>query len=288
MKHQHVQLASKRNFIRIMALVAMLAVMVCGMVLAINAQDVAVSVSFTNDTGITFDDVTNRWVKTYDGKTAIDASSVTVVVNGQSIKATSAAFDSANVADATGIIVTYQVGEATKTVVLPAAIKPITLSWNGEGSASVTYNPDGTYANVSVSTDATLVGVLSGQTVGFDASDVSFTVNGLQNTVVFADVTLNGADAANYVVDPLKVNVTVNKMVIDTITWSGLGEYTWGDDLSGIKAVGNGNVTLNVTATISGNTCTLVATAPNGLYEVTASNATQTITLANQIGRAHV
>ena len=63
MKHQQIQLASKRNFIRIMAIVAMLAVMVCGMVLAVSAADVAESVAFTNDSGITFDAVTNRWVK---------------------------------------------------------------------------------------------------------------------------------------------------------------------------------------------------------------------------------
>ena len=283
MKHQHVQLASKRNFIRIMALVAMLAVMVCGMILVVNAQDVAASVSFTNDSGITFDSVTNRWVKTYDGKTEIDASKVTVMVGNESVEVLSAAFDNANVADATGITVVYKVGEATKTVILPAAIKPITLSWDGVGTANVTYNPAGTYANVAVSTNANLVGVINGQNVGFNASDVTFVANGLQNTVVFADVTLTGADAANYVVDPLKVNVTVNKIAIDTITWTGLdADYTYGDDLSGIKAVGNGNIAMIVTITTNGNNCTLVATAPNGLYEVTATNATQTITLANQ------
>ena len=285
MKHQHVQLANKRNFIRIMALVAMLAVMVCGMILAVNAQDVAASVSFTNDSGITFDAVTNRWVKTYDGETVIDATKVTVVVDGKSVEVVSAEFDSANVADATGITVVYKVGEATKTVILPATIKPITLSWNGEGAANVTYDPaNNTFANIAVTTNGvSLNGVISGQDVSFEQPKVNFTVNGLQNTVAFADVTLKGADAANYVVDPLKVNVTVNKIAIDTITWTGLdANYTYGDDLSGIKAVGNGNVTMNVTATISGNTCTLVATAPNALYEVTATNTTETITLANQ------
>ena len=73
MKHQQIQLACKRNVIRLVALVAMLAVMACGMILSISAANVAESVTFATDSGIEFDSQTNRWVKTYDGQTVLKA-----------------------------------------------------------------------------------------------------------------------------------------------------------------------------------------------------------------------
>ena len=125
MKHQQIQLACKRNVIRLVALVAMLAVMACGMILSISAANVAESVTFATDSGIEFDSQTNRWVKTYDGQTAIDPGKVIVKVNNAPVTVEKAEFDSANVADVTCITVTYDGG---KTLTLPAAIKPLTLT----------------------------------------------------------------------------------------------------------------------------------------------------------------
>ena len=284
MKHQQIQLACKRNVIRLVALVAMLAVMACGMILSISAANVAESVTFATDSGIEFDSQTNRWVKTYDGQTAIDPGKVIVKVNNAPVTVEKAEFDSANVADVTCITVTYDGG---KTLTLPAAIKPLTLTWEGTGTASVVYNTaSSSYTDIAVDTaNVSLKGVLNNQEVTFGQTKVSFVVNGLENVVAYANVVLTGKDAANYTVDPLKVNVTVAPIAIDSITWEGLkSSYTFGDDLTGIKALGNGTIPMIITVTDdSANGCKLVASAPNGLYTVTATNTTQEITFQKKV-----
>ena len=277
MRHQQIQLASKRNFIRLMALVAMLAVMVCGMVIMASAADAVESVTFEGS-NVALEN--GYWVKTYDGT---DAVTGTVKVNGQ---AATAVFDSANVAEARHITVTYDNG---KTIVVPAKIKQATLTWNADGAASVDYNANGEYINVAVTTVPAanaLVGVVSGETVSFDNQvTVSFETDGVGATVAYAQVTLTSAQAANYTVESLKVNVTVNPIAINTITWEGIaGPFTYGDDLSGIKALGNGTIPMvvNVQSNAAGS-CTLVATAPSSIYKIADGvNATQTITIANK------
>ena len=284
MKHQQIQLACKRNVIRLVALVAMLAVMACGMILSISAANVAESVTFATDSGIEFDSQTNRWVKTYDGQTAIDPGKVIVKVNNAPVTVEKAEFDSANVADVTCITVTYDGG---KTLTLPAAIKPLTLTWEGTGTASVVYNTaSSSYTDIAVDTaNVSLKGVINNQEVTFGQTKVSFVVNGLENVVAYANVVLTGKDAANYTVDPLKVNVTVAPIAIDSITWEGLkSSYTFGDDLTGIKALGNGTIPMIITVTDdSADGCKLVASAPNGLYTVTATNTTQEITFQKKV-----
>ena len=284
MKHQQIQLACKRNVIRLVALVAMLAVMACGMILSISAANVAESVTFATDSGIEFDSQTNRWVKTYDGQTAIDPGKVIVKVNNAPVTVEKAEFDSANVADVTCITVTYDGG---KTLTLPAAIKPLTLTWKGTATASVVYNTaSSSYTDIAVDTaNVSLKGVINNQEVTFGQTKVSFVVNGLENVVAYANVVLTGKDAANYTVDPLKVNVTVAPIAIDSITWEGLkSSYTFGDDLTGIKALGNGTIPMIITVTDdSADGCKLVASAPNGLYTVTATNTTQEITFQKKV-----
>ena len=285
MKHQQIQLASKQNVIRLVALVAMLAVMVCGMVISISAASAPETVTFAVDSGIEFDSVTNRWVKTYDGETEINPSQVTVKVNNTPVNVEAAAFDSANVEDATRITITYDGG---KTLVLPAAINRLTLTWVGQGTASVDYDATGSYSNVAVdTTGVSLSGVIGTQNVSFDSGNVkvSFVAQNPGATVEYADVALTGTDAANYAIDPLKVNVTVNQIVIDTITWVGTdGPFTFGDDLTGIRALGNGTIPMVLTVTnATANGCTFVASAPNALYNVTATNTTATIAIANKV-----
>ena len=284
MKHQQIKLASKHNVIRLVALVAMLAVMACGMILSISAANVAESVTFTTDSGIEFDSRTNRWVKTYDGETEIDPSKVIVKINNAPVTVEKAEFDSANVADVTCITVTYDGG---KTLTLPATIKPLTLTWEGTGTAVVGYNAaSNSYADIAVDTaNVSLKGMLNNQEVSFGSTKVSFVAEEPGTVVAYANVVLTGKDAGNYAVDPLKVNVTVNKIAIDTITWVGAdGSFTYGDDLTGIKALGNGTIPMIITVTdATANGCTLVASAPNGLYTVTATDVSKTLTFANKV-----
>ena len=75
MKHQQIQLASKRNFIRVAALVVMLVLMVCCTVILTTAEPVPESFVGSHDyipgeTGFRLGE-NGKWVKTYDGTTGI-------------------------------------------------------------------------------------------------------------------------------------------------------------------------------------------------------------------------
>ena len=276
MKHQQIQLASKRNFIRIMALVAMLAVMVCGMIIAVNA-DAVESVTFEGS-NVTLEN--GYWVKNYDGNANVTG---TVKVNGE---AATAVFNSANVNAASAITVTYAGGE----IVVPAKIKPAQLTWANDASVSVVYNPvSNVYADVAVTLPA-LNGVIGNDSVAAEAAEytVSFsaTTVGANVTYTYVDVALNNA---NYTVAPLKVNADVTPVVIESIAWNGIAPFTYGDDLSGIKAIGTyagGTVELsieNLAAAVNAGDYTLVATAPNALYVINSGvSNTQNITIAKK------
>ena len=261
MKHQQIQLASKRNVIRLVALVAMLAVMACGMILSISAADAVESVTFAAESGIEFDSQTNLWVKTYDGQTEINPVLMSVKVNNTTVTVEKAEFDSANVADVTCITVTYDGG---KTLVLPAAIKPAELTWGGAATVTVTYNAteakDG-YANKAVNVENVTLKDANGTDVAFKAPSVSFVAQDVvkvgDGVYAYAQVELETPNS-NYVVAPLKVQVVVNPIAIETITWVGVeGPFTYGDDLTGIKALGNGSIPMVVTATATANACCL-------------------------------
>ena len=276
MKHQQIQLASKRNFIRIMALVAMLAVMVCGMIIAVNA-DAVESVTFEGS-NVTLEN--GYWVKTYDGNANVTG---TVKVNGE---AATAVFNSADVNAATSITVTYAGGE----IVVPAKIKAAQLTWANDAAVSVVYNPaSNVYADVAVTLPA-LNGVIGNDTVAAEVANytVSFSAStvGTNITSTYVNVTLNNA---NYTVAPLKVNATVTPVVIESIAWEGIASFTYGDDLSGIKAIGTyagGTVELsieNLASAVNAGNYTLVATAPNALYVINDGvTATQNITIAKK------
>ena len=288
MKHQQIQLASKRNFIRIMALVAMLTVMVCGMILAVNAADEVETVVITGD-GISFEN--GRWVKTYDKTDAVDAT-VTVKVGGQELPAT-AKFDSINVGK-TSITVTYAGGQK---LVVPAKIEPAVLTWadDYQATASVTYNPKavgGKYENISIDTPD----IAKLQKGDFDVSidtnvqhEISFVKNGVGAAEAYVNVVLAGDDMANCVVEPLKVNVTVTPIVINSVTWQNVAPFTYGDNAwLNIKAIGNyagGTVELvvaNLANIVNAGDYTLTAVVPGAVSEFYTLNVanTQSITIA--------
>ena len=291
MKHQQIQLASKRNFIRIMALVAMLTVMVCGMILAVNAAD-EVETVVINGTDISFEN--GRWVKTYDGSDAVSAT-VTVKVGGQELPAT-AKFDSVNVGKTT-ITVTYADGQK---LIVPAEIRPVVLTWadDYQATASVPYNPNavgGKYENVEINAPDTakLQGVGNLDVFVDTNADqkISFVKNGVGETIAYLNVVLAGDDMANCVVEPLKVNVEVTPIEIVSIDWQGLGSFTYGDNAwLAIKAIGNydgGTVELlieDLANIVDAGTHSLRAVVPGAiadLYTLAQDvNKTEDITIA--------
>jgi len=270
MKHQQIQLASKRNLVRIMALMAMLAVMVCGMILAVNAADPAESVTF-EDSNVTLDN--GYWVKTYDGNQSVTG---TVKVNGAPA---TAVFSSTEVGTAS-ITVTYDGGE----IVLPAKIMPKQLTWAADAAVSVTCTPDNNvYKDVAVTIPA-LNGIVSGDVVNCGDVAVSFVYG---DTLTYVDVEL---DNGNYTVAPLKVAIAINPIVITEIDWEGGNSFTYGDDLSNIKAIGKydgGTVEMsivNLAGVVNAGEYTLTAEVHNKeLYKVEDGlDVTQNITVAKK------
>ena len=279
MKHQQIQLVSKHTFIRIMAIVAMLAVMVCGMIVAVNA-DTAESVTFE---GSNVQLENGYWVKTYDGNASVTG---TVKFNGEVV---TAEFNSKDVNDATQITITYEGRE----IVLPAKIKPAQLTWANDAAVSVVYNPaSNIYTGVAVSMPA-LNGVIGSDVV--ELADSNYTVS-FNASVVGENVASTYLEVAltnsNYTVAPLKVNASVTPAVITSITWEGGNSFTYGDSLSGIKAIGHygdGKTVemniVNLAGIVNAGSYTLTAKVPNGdLYVVGAGvEVAQNITIAKKV-----
>ena len=280
MKHQQIQLASKRNFIRLMALVAMLALMVCCAVLWVNAAGDEIEFNLTNAGYKVNSD--GYWEKEYDGdEKTIAADLISVTVNGVPVTVNSAQLDNANagtVVDGkyTLSFVTVNYGD-NQTANIPVRITPRVLSWNGKGTAEVDCNASGQYTNVAVTvpTDALdTTRVLGGKTVAITAAKVSFTYVGYGSTTTVANVTL---DDSNYTVDSLPVDITINPVAINAVKWEGLKDsFVYGDaDLFNIKAIGNDDIPMNVMIKVGEEFVTLAeAYGTNGLavgdYELTA------------------
>ena len=297
MKHQQIQLASKRNFIRVAALVVMLVLMVCCTVILTTAEPVPESFVGSHDyipgeTGFRLGE-NGKWVKTYDGTTGIGEDHyLWVNVNGQKILADKVEFNSPNVGEATYITVEYTVDGEKCYAELPAEILPVQLTWDGEGVATAPYNPADSSYTVDVNLNgATLVGAVNGETVNFKTPiSVSFVANDLisdeDGVYTYAEVVLD-PENTNYTVAPLKVKINVTPIVINSITWEGTdGTYTYGDDLAAIKALGNGNVPMIVKALVDGEWKALADVTAAGEYELVAIAPNALYTVANGVNTA--
>ena len=299
MKHQQIQLASKRNVIRLVALVAMLAVMVCGMVISINATGGAESTP--ND--VVFKD--GYWVKTYDGTVDVDENDIQILgEDGNLIQIKKAEFNNANVAEATHITVTCN---DDTTMEIPARIEPKELKWETgvKGTASVDYNSSGVYEvdtkDVTISSDALdISGVVNGETVEFklteapatnenpDPAEIHFVTNTTGSVITYANVTLTGDYAANYTIAPLPVEVAivVTKIEITEIEWEAPNSFTYGDDPSNVKAFGKfgeEKVQMLVTVKETENGYAFEAKVPNDFYEVKSGvTTTKAINIKNE------
>ncbi len=307
MKHQQNQLASKRNFIRIAALVLMLALTVCCMVVFANADPVVENYRGSHDHMPAYGDTgfrlgeNGKWVKTYDGTTGIGDRYMEVTVDGQTVKAKDVQFNNANVGEATYITVTYELdGKTYVSDPLPAEIRPAQLNWSGVGTVTVPYNPANTYTGkVTLGENDSLVGVLEGDVVNITNKDslvANFSAQGIVTGEATAQLLL---DNSNYVVNPLKVQYTVTPASITEITWS-VGDTIPFADITNIKALGNGTIPMTVQVLdgeeelsladiTAAGTYTLKVKVPNGLYaiaddvvltkEITITKASYTVVL---------
>ena len=248
MKHQQVQLASKRNFIRLMALAVMLVLMVCCTALWVNAANNEVVFDLSN-AGFNFNENGGYWEKTYNGQNTDLTNLVSVKVGGADVDVKSATLSNANASEEFSFV-TVVYGD-DQTAKIPVKINPVELGWNNKGTAeSVTYVASGEYTGVAVTIPEGALNttkVVEGESVAINGSDykVSFNLAGCGSAVAFVNVTLNNT---NYVVDPLPVDVTVAPVQINQVTWGNpRATFAYGDaELLNVKALGNNNVPMTV------------------------------------------
>ena len=310
MKHQQIQLASKRNFIRIMALVAMLAVMVCGMILAVSADTAATEPA----SDIRFEN--GYWVKTYDGQTVVASEDLSVINQKFNGTVLSAEFESANAGE-TWLKVTYRVNptDDAKTEKFPAKILPKMLKWSETVSVSVsaTYNPNAVDNSYTVEVAAPgadkLVGFVNGDeaAISIDTNPitVSFVKANVGTTDAYAQVKLTGQNDLykNYTVAPLKVEATVNPIQITKVEWmlngSALADnqsFTYGENnWVNIKAIGyyNGNKTIELVVKYGDKNLAdivdakdvyvLTTSVSNGNYTLNGVNCEKPIEVAKKV-----
>lgn len=237
------------RFLSVAAVLLMLATLICCFTVMTSAAGTQLSVGREDLdlSGLQKDAVTGLYYKVYDGKTdaavalgatkaelGIAASDdVTVKVN--------AAFNSKNVKDASYITVSFELTGADKdkyvapaSFTIDATIRPKTLEWAADGTASATFEKGKTtYTNLAVTLPALKAGgVVSGDTVSVSTADVKVTLGGVDKAGEYtasAGVALTGADKDNYTLGALTVKVTVGKILITDVKWANEYSFVWGD-----------------------------------------------------------
>ena len=245
MKHQQIQLASKRNFIRLMALAVMLVLMVCCTALWVSAANDEIVFDLS---GAGFElNEKGYWEKEYAGSSTT-VTGVTVTVGGTPAQSVTATLDNPNVIDGFNTLTVVFDGE---TVEIPVEITPAVLAWADgvKGTSTVEYNVNGIYTGAVTIPEGALntQGVAAGETVAIANGnyEVSFNLAGCGSTTAYVNVAL---DNENYTVAPLFVDVTVVPAAIDSITWDGLAaDFVYGDAaLLNVSALGNAELPLTV------------------------------------------
>ena len=300
MKNQHAMLKRKNQPAKLVAFLAMLLVACCfcGVMVSAAIADNAPVVHIDAASGITLDEATGRWVKTYDGTAAIDNQYVTVTVDGQTVNATSAVFSSADAGEQF-ITVTYTLNGVESSLRLAARIAPVKLSLVGNGTVSAVYDPaKKVYSDLVVNAE----GVSLDETafVGTDRLVISSVGNvSIESDVVagstvntYTYVTLAAAEGSsalvtNYEVDLLPVVATFDAVVLGNVTWSNDGAYAfaYGDEaalnVSASATTADGVVVpLKVMVVVNGSYYTLAQAYELGLYgNVSAGNVEELYTL---------
>ena len=262
MKNQRMKTEARNfRFSTLAVVVLMIAALFCSFTVLASAAtstplDAYVQVDLQNEGGIyykAYDGTTDVTVSLKDGvqDTFIEQADQSAVKVG-----VTAAFNSANVTEASYIRVTFALesanGEAVDAAMtqkyadslpepidIPAKIIPAKLTWGSAVSGEMTYTPDSTTYTYTVTKETlatlTLNGKIGNDDVKASDADVSAILNGIsgvkrENGEVVAytttvPVALAGDAAANYTVAPLTVNVKINPLVIDKINWA--TEYTF-------------------------------------------------------------
>jgi hypothetical protein len=135
-----------------------------------------------------------------------------------------ATLNSANVLEANTVTVTFKDASGAdvhRPISIEAKVIPQTLTWNGNGTATTTYQ----YGKTSYEGLAVTLPVVSGTA----PTGVTVTLNGVDKAGAYTTVVNVPSADANYVYAPLTVDVTVEKIKIHTVAWENSYVFTWGD-----------------------------------------------------------
>ncbi len=270
MKDQRTK-SEKRPILRVLtAILLMLTLTVIGLTVSVAADaQTTLTVKESNlsfaDSGLVKEG--DAYTKTYDGKDVVALSIANTDGIGfaagddVTLAVASAKFNDANVASAYEIIVKFTLsGKDAYKYALPADLRlsakilPATVEWNGEASATITYDPTVKSYTIAPSLLGDTVPALKPITgleteIAALAPSVTF-VNALN--AVSASATPYDTQAsvdlgnANFKAAPLPVKVTVNPIEITDIVWTGETTLTYGDKINVTATATVGNLSYNV------------------------------------------
>ncbi len=252
MKNQRMKFEHKIRPMKLIAVMAMLAIVSCLCAVLVSAtNENAPVVEIDASTGVVWDNVADAWVKTYDGDREIDCTNgtVKVVVGAVKYNAVSATFSGKNAGEQTLTVVWDETPDITtdanKVMVLPARIDPVELTWSGIGTGEVRYNPiESLYSGVAVTlpTDLALEGnIVAGdvltigaaEAVSFESVEITQAAGGPVKT--FTKVAVSGEAIQNYKIPVLPVEVTVTPIKITNVVWEGADTLVYGEvDANGV------------------------------------------------------
>ena len=251
MKNQRMKFEHKIQPMKLIAIMAMLAIVSCLCAVLVSAtNDNAPIVNIDSSTGVVWDNVADAWVKTYDGGKEIDCNSgaVKVKVGNAEYNALSATFSDKNAGEQTLTVVwdeTPDVANDDKVMVLPARIDPVELTWNGIGTGEIRYNPtESLYSGVAVTLPDGLAlegNIIAGdvltigaaEAVSFESVEITQAAGGPVKT--FTKVAVSGEAVGNYKIPVLPVEVTVTPIKITNVTWEGADTLVYGEvDANGV------------------------------------------------------
>ncbi len=260
--------SEKRSGVRVLAaFLLVFALAVLGLTVSVAAANPQ-GILTVNESNLSFENsglelINGNYTKVYDGKSDVSITIANLTGVGiqsgddVAVEVTSAKFNDANVANAYEIIVKFKLtGADAYKYTQPADLRlsnvkilPKALEWNGNASASVTYDPDAKAIEVAPALLGSTIPAFKPVT-GLESEIAALTpavtfVNALPaaNASEIAYNTTAAVDLgnANFTAPALPVKVTVNPIEITNIVWSGNTSLTYGDliQITATATVGN-------------------------------------------------
>lgn len=246
MKNQRMKTEARSfRFSTLAIVVLMIATLICGFTVMASAAGTQIEI---DESDLRFEgltkDATDIYTKEYDGKMEVTVSltdeAKAELPEGVDVTVT-AVFNSKDVKDAKNILISFELSgenasqyQAPRSFAVAAKITPRELDWEGNGAATGTYRIGvSSYSGVKVTSlpDLKTDKVVTGDSVAVkDANSYTVDVNGVTG-VGSAEAKLNVTlDNGNYVAKTLDVDVTIEKIKIQTIEWANGYEFAWGDE----------------------------------------------------------